>query len=612
MEDDLEAELLAVTGDPSRERNRVESEGELSENFYSGDSESEVEDVEELSDTFERDQDENVEESDEEFVPGSSRKSKTMNRKGAASESTKRERSAVKASLSSKRPRFSNQSHGASRRGKHVENKRELFEDGYDEFGFGDEEDIARLMKLSEVEREAILAERLEKREQLSLERDLKRRMGEEKEEAERSSRIGASASAGLSRDSERTRKKRAALESLALQKGRRQQRYRNEDYLDGELESESEGSWSYESSETEDMPKRSSKRQELRKDIEERRKPITYSDIVDESGRTTPIFYRRQMLEMFVSKPYFDKMIAGMFARLSVGSAPGNPTVPIYRLVRIAGTHERDPRYKIGNIYTNKRIVCLFGSVKGEFSIERFSNKHPTQAEFDRWMKQMIDDRETVPTKEDVHYLLSLALDYRRGRVKVTDEEMQKHIEKFEKLNPERINYVTKKNDIITQIMTLRDNGASAEEIAKYENKLVELEKLEAKYHRNRLETTVDNRLKSLARKAREENARIDSEKNNKQLAEDFSVSSFNPFSRKATRGNLSYFTIERKPSETDLLEVKSQNNLSLETTNAIDAAIETVNRPKEEAEEQSNPVEVAQHVQVSLDDLFEDNDAL
>ncbi|GJQ08976.1 hypothetical protein GpartN1_g767.t1 [Galdieria partita] len=602
MEDDLEAELLAVTSNPANQ-NTVEYEEELSENFYSGDSESEVGELEEFDENLEGNHEEAEGESDEDFVPtkGSKRKSSTGKNK-KRTKSNKQDRLSPSASPSLKRPRQSSQSR-RSRRRSHLEEQRFFYEDGYDEYGFGDETDVARLMGLSEVEREAILAERLERREQLKLEKDIKRRIGEQAEDVS-SDQENSRLFERPRRESEKARKKRAALESLALQRGR--QRGLHSD--DRDLSFSEESSLSEDISEGEEVSEHKTDRRQLKRDLEERRRPIVYSDIVSETGRTTPMFLRRQMLEIFVSKPFFDKMIVGMFARLSVGTAPDNPSVPVYRLVRIAGVHERDPRYKVGGQYTNKRIICLFGSVKGEFSIERFSNKHPTEAEFNRWFKQMMKDRETIPTKDDVTYLISLSLDYRKGNIQVSDEELQRHIEKFEKLNPERVNYVAKKNEILTRITFLRDNGASPAEIAEYERKLVELERLEAKYHRKRIEDMMDDRMKSLARKSKEENARIDSERNEKQISKDRVSSELNPFSRRASRGNTSYFTIDRKGSELDLLQSFQKKEEDSKENAAIDTALKMMGHSQEATFESVNPVEIAQNVDVSLDDLFDD----
>ncbi|EME31739.1 RNA polymerase-associated protein RTF1-like protein [Galdieria sulphuraria] len=603
MEDDLEAELLAVTSNPTNQ-NTQEYEEELSENFYSGDSESDVGELEEYEEKFEENHEEAERDSDDEFVPNKSSKRKNSTGKGKKrGKDSKQDRFSPSTSPSLKRPRPPSHLKKSSRRSRHVEEQRIFYEDGYDEYGFGDDKDVSRLMGLSEVEREAILAERLERREQLKLEKDIKRRIGEQAEDTSPTAEH-SQLSERPRRESEKSRKKRAALESLAIQKGK--QRGLHSYYQD--LSFSEESSLSGDISEGEEVSQHTMDRRQLKKDFEERRRPIMYSDIVSEAGRTTPMFFRRQMLEMFLSKPFFDKMIVGMFARLSVGTAPDNPNIPVYRLVRIAGIHEREPRYKVGGQYTNKRIICLFGSVKGEFSIERFSNKHPTEAEFDRWFKQMMNDRETIPTKDDVNYLISLSLDYRKGNIQVSDEELQKHIEKFEKLNPERVNYVAKKNEILTQITFLRDNGASAAEIADYERKLVEIERLEAKYHRRRLEDMVDDRMKSLARKSKEENARMDSERIEKQISKDRLPSELNPFSRRTSRGNTSYFTIDRKGSELDLSQSLQNKEEDFKENAAIEAALKMVDHPKEDAVDSVNPVEIAETVNVSLDDLFDD----
>jgi len=341
MEDDLEAELLAVTSNATNQK-AEDDEDELSENFYSGDSESEIGEVEEFDEKLEGNRDEG--ESDEEFVPNK-KKGPSGKRNKRHSKSNRHDKASPSSSPSSKRPRPSAHGKKSSRKSRRGEEQRTFYEDGYDEYGFGDDQDVARLMSLGEVEREAILAERLERREQLKLEKDIKRRIGEQVEGGSPDTE-SSSLNERPRRESERTKKKRAALESLARRKGKQRGRYSHEEDISFSDES-SDGSsfYSEDISEGEELFHTTDRRQQ-KKDMEERRRPISYRDIVDESCRTTPLFLRRQMLEMFISKPFFDRMIVGMFARLSVGAAPDNPNVPVYRLVRIAGVHEREPRY--------------------------------------------------------------------------------------------------------------------------------------------------------------------------------------------------------------------------------------------------------------------------
>jgi len=393
------------------------------------------------------------------------------------------------------------------------------YADQYDENLYGDEEDRQRLTNMSVKDREMVLADRFETRQRKKSEWDLRRRLRRQEGKPKKERRLQPS--------EERSRGKRdsqkSALDRLAADKARRES-----------MRSGDDRGW-----------KASSKGP-----------PISYADLVSvETRTTTPAFVRRDVLAKWIEEAYFDRLVKGLFVKLSVGENPGAPGVQVYRICRIESVVEVpiSSRVQFGSHFTNKRLKLSFGTLKKPFDMTMLSNRSPTEQEFDRWVKQMEGDGERLPSKAEIEQKVEQVRSTLKGEDRPSEEEIRKHEENYEKVNPESINRVAKKKELSMKIETAKSKNDDAA-VAELSSRLRLIEevdqKIRTKSERRKSELRVTNtsallRLKATKNKA--ENDRKD------QIAAirrtKAGDQAQNVFERLETAGQ-SYFSIKKSKS--------------------------------------------------------------
>eukprot|EP00189_Rhodosorus_marinus_P001483 CAMPEP_0113959572 /NCGR_PEP_ID=MMETSP0011_2-20120614/4224_1 /TAXON_ID=101924 /ORGANISM="Rhodosorus marinus" /LENGTH=596 /DNA_ID=CAMNT_0000970909 /DNA_START=568 /DNA_END=2358 /DNA_ORIENTATION=- /assembly_acc=CAM_ASM_000156 len=424
------------------------------------------------------------------------------------------------------------------------------YKDQYDENLYGDDEDRERLTNMSVKDREMVLADRFETRQRKKSEWDLRRRLRRQEGKPKKERR--------LQRSEERSRGNRdsqkSALDRLAADKARRENKRSGDDR-----------GW-----------KASTKGP-----------PVTYADLVSvETRTTTPAFVRRDALAKWIEEAYFDRLVKGLFVKLSVGENPGAPGVQVYRVCRIESVIEVpiSSRVQFGSHFTNKRLKLSFGTLKKPFDMTMLSNRSPTEQEFDRWVKQMEGDGEPLPSKAEIEQKVQQVRSTLKGEDRPSEEEIRKHQENYEKVNPESINRVAKKKELSMRIETAKskNDDATVAELSSRLRLIEEVdEKIRTKSERRKAELTVTNtsallRLKATKNKA--ENDRKD------QIAAirrtKAGDQSQNVFERLETAGQ-SYFSIKKTKSPAPTLKEPEKdlrgNALDLSLDQKDSAAIAT-----------------------------------
>ncbi|TKA58248.1 hypothetical protein B0A49_12903 [Cryomyces minteri] len=282
---------------------------------------------------------------------------------------------------------------------------------------YADEADKARIMAMSEIQREELLAERAaeieRKTQDLHLRRLLQARERDEARFADKKKRkAGAAELEDSSRKSSRLKVK--ASEPLEAYKRHREQKgeqrrreddrrrdrrsmSREDGHSDADADGESEVEW--DDGKTKLMP---SAHEELLADIKDFERVRV--------GRTNfakVCFY-----------PTFNDAISGCFCRVSIGIDRSNGQ-NMYRMTQIKGFAEGRPYAMEGHngksFITDQYAVVVHGSAEKEYPFIACSDSKFTEAEYERYKKAMIADTLKPPTKahlasklDDIHRLLN------------------------------------------------------------------------------------------------------------------------------------------------------------------------------------------------------------
>lgn len=136
-------------------------------------------------------------------------------------------------------------------------------------------------------------------------------------------------------------------------------------------------------------------------------------SDSDDEKGESTvPTFenikqitIRRSKLAKWLMEPFFDDLVVGCFVRVGIGKSRAGP---VYRLCIVRNVDASDPnkQYKLENKMTYKFLNCVWGNETSaaRWQMAMVSDSPPTEEEYKQWLKEVERTGGRMPTKEDVN----------------------------------------------------------------------------------------------------------------------------------------------------------------------------------------------------------------
>ncbi|CAN8067885.1 unnamed protein product [Agarophyton chilense] len=553
--EDLDAELLAVTDGKKRsERKSSPSDSDGAEFEGIADSDGAEDDDAEL-DQDEEDDDDNEYGVDDEDVDdylsksnSKKRASRSIDKRKATKPKQKKRRTKSSEKKSTLRGKTSARATEEERIDDDVQ-----FQYRYDEQGYGNAADRERLQKMNEVERELELVARIEER---NREYDIWKKKREiMAREANDTVEIGKR----TSRSSGRTKQssKSDALQALAEDKRKKSSRVVDMNLSDADSEP--------------DQLRRREKKREIKKEVEELKPDrelmqengpgLTYSDLVDvraPGGRaTTPLFMRRDNLIRLSQKPFFERVVVGLFARVK---APGKEDE--YLLCRIASV-KKGSVYKLNEDQkTNWLLVLQHGRDQRSFQIFLTSGSHPTESEFDRF--RYVCDRDLIdfPRRDEIDRLTKQSLAALQNRLTPSEEEEKNHIANMEVVYPHRVNWTLKRTEAKTALDIKREDLENARarndedavaqlesEVDDIEKRLIQIRRYEDQYV---LKSTIRNTdiFQSLAKRNMQLNSANDTLAS--RQARQSGPTKANPFARVDTTGQ-SYFSIK---SEKKLVE--------------------------------------------------------
>lgn len=438
--EDLDAELLAVT-----ERQKQSGRPDLSEGSASSggefegmeDSDAPDDDDDPMLDQEDEDDDDDfgLDDDDEQYPKSKSRTSKKPSK-------TTRPKKA-KARPKPKRKPVSKPASD--------DDDDDIFEYKYDPDGYGDHADRDRLASMNEVDRETLLTERVEARQKQYEVWNMRREM-----RARQISKNRAAASSRGARSSARSKptSKSDALQALAEDKRKKSSRA-----LDDVSDADSE---------VERVPKRDAKdgkrtrsteKDEPRGMDDDEGPELRYRDLVNDEKKTSCLFLRRHMLVELSQKPYFERTVVGLFARIRSFSDYDESSYLLCRIVAV----EKGKVYSLSDsMKTNIHLQLQIGEGRRQFTILMTSGSHPTEKEFDVYRTRTLDARLDMPRRDEVEKLMRKAHDMvYGGKAVATEEENKQHIANMELLYPSRVNWTRKRTEAQTALQIKRQELA-------------------------------------------------------------------------------------------------------------------------------------------------------
>lgn len=441
----------------------------------------------------------------------------------------------------------------------------ETFVYEYDADGYGDAADRARMNAMNMMERETILTERVDQRNEKHKLWLMTRKMKNDaaKKTSARSSGRAKPTKAGTDAALEGLRSDKLAKKESATRRANLDEF--DEESEDGQTKGRQKADVNEEDADSADgvdgdlYSKRASK-EEI---------PMQYEDLVvqgqgyggDRRGEPTHLFLPRDKIHELVQEPYFDRAVTGLFCRLPY--VHRDQTEPVYYLCTIDSVRTLKKVYTVdtaagSRIKTNKYLTVRIGKkMETKMPVTVFSNSVPTKKEFLDYAERLEQEGMRVPVRTDVADLLSHArkMTSSKNKPQVLPEEEKAFIANQEILYPEKVNWTERKgttsievDHVRTELENARRRGDTAK-TAELEANLAEVEgklrHIEAQLDTNLGGTSRSQQLfTSMARKneaLNSENERLAASKR----AMDSTVGGIDPFARFDTTG-MSYFSIK------------------------------------------------------------------
>lgn len=566
MEDDLDAELLAVTDarkSVPRSSADVSSDSENGEFDGIADSDGDDDKLDGGEDDDPDDDDEfDLDDDYRDDDYGSKQKKSSRSSKSKSSAKIKRP-SKPRAKPSDRKNAKSNKSTRSVDR----EDDGDHFEYKYDQDGYGDAADRERLEKMNEVDRELVLADRQGERNRQFLLWEKKREM------MARRASSGDNAS-NRARSSARSKQssKADALDALAQDIRKKSAVPVDMDGVDADSEGEPE-------------PKREPKRASVREDEkadapmrDDEGPELRFSDLVkspkDGKGMvTTPLFLRRGTVEHLSQQPYFARVVEGLYVRIKVGETGDTGS---YILCRIAGVQKMVKVYDLTakGLKTNFQLVLQSGKTRKPFHIAILSASHPTERDFQSYRERAVLGGIEIPRRDEVERLLKRAYStIVKGKVTATETEMKEHLENTEVVYPRRVNWTQKRTSAQTALEIKRQELNNARDkgrkhlIEKYEGAVRELEdrlrhirKNESIYGQQSIKTNAEV-FQSLAARNMLLNSKNDTlAQSRKNL--DSNTTTIDPYARFETTGD-SYYSMDKKRTPSKMADGEMEEDV-------------------------------------------------
>lgn len=286
------------------------------------------------------------------------------------------------------------------------------FDDGLDENFIGDTEDRDKLMSMTEAEREGVLFERMEKREQMKVRQAIQKKLKQEKKKKQ-------AAKVEAERKKTEQEIKAASVRSQRARKPQTEDKGKGKAFeeLKAKRQAHKEKQKNYNSSPNRE-PKLLLKTKDVYSDEDDDDKSVSASPSSDSESESdhapSPVALRfitgkadlskirlsRFKLEKWVHLPFFKEVISGCYIRIGIGEKLGRK---VYRVAEIFDVVETSKEYNLGNCKTNLGLKVRHGVAESVYRLEFVSNQDFTDTEFQKWKNTMDDQSLSLPTVKHV-----------------------------------------------------------------------------------------------------------------------------------------------------------------------------------------------------------------
>ncbi|THH28641.1 hypothetical protein EUX98_g5546 [Antrodiella citrinella] len=257
---------------------------------------------------------------------------------------------------------------------------------------YTDEFDRQRLLGLSEIEREDILAERQDTLQRMHVKSQLDQMVRDQ------SGKKGESAHAPRGATKEKSRKL-DELKAKRKAKGEKKKRSdspkrdRSSSPMDMETDEDEEDGQISKLEEQEERDRRLYGEKAPSED-----EPATLEDL-------SKIRLTRDMVAKFCTRSWFEEFMSGAWVRYLIGNDEHKN--PIYRVCEITdilqGLNPAPKPYPINDQTVNQEITLKHGSAARNWNMDKISNSSFTEREFDRLVKVCQQDGVKLPTKRQI-----------------------------------------------------------------------------------------------------------------------------------------------------------------------------------------------------------------
>ncbi|CAK9152501.1 unnamed protein product [Ilex paraguariensis] len=461
-------------------------------------------------------------------------------------------------------------------------------EDGYNHEGdsdddsvgsdlYKDEDDRQKLAKMSELDREMILADRATKKTDRELQQKMRRQnekmVQSKKESSPRTVSRGVRSSA---RSADRAAAKDDALNELRAKRLRQQDpeaRWKQRDASRGSSGGRSFSPVKRRAFTAATASSSSRSESGSHSDYEE---STGYGGMADsDEEKTSPdshvptfddikeITIRRSKLAKWYLEPFFDELIVGCFVRVGIGKSK---TGPIYRLCMVRNVDATDPDrlYKLENKYTHKYLNVVWGneSSAARWQMAMISDSPPLKTEFDQWVREVEHNGGRIPSKQDV---LEKREAIQKTNLFVYSAATVKQMLQEKKTATRRPLNVAAEKDRLRREMEVAQMKHDEAEVEKIKARLQELEASRQTQEKD----TKAIRLAEMNRKNRVENFKNASELKPVNTSLKAGEAGYDPFSRRWTKSR-NYYVSKANGGEEDAPSASGDAAATLAGTNS------------------------------------------
>ncbi|EJD51871.1 plus-3-domain-containing protein [Auricularia subglabra TFB-10046 SS5] len=250
-----------------------------------------------------------------------------------------------------------------------------------------DESDRAKLLDLPEIEREEILAQRQEEmqrwRDRQALDKLVKSQSGQAVDDDDSASKRKPGAREKLDKYKAERKAKEERRQAMRDRPGSPSSSRKAHAQSDSSSDDE-EGQYSRVEEENDRFDKQFGRDKEP---------PVGIADL-------RKIQVTRSMIGKYIERPWFEKLIAGAWVRIMVGSEKGEN---VYRICEALKIGEIIKPYSVEGNQVIESVELKHGQAIREFTMERVSNVPFTDKEFDRLTRTCALEKVKLPSRRDI-----------------------------------------------------------------------------------------------------------------------------------------------------------------------------------------------------------------